>query len=207
MISGTITDQSGRTLTGQTAEAFWYSMTHARPLVDRPQLRARREGPAPPRRRTLARVADVLRQRAPERRPAERVRRLRRDARDDGGACSREFAESGLREHRRRLLRHDARRTSARSPRRCADLRAARASRGRAAAAPVRARAARRRAGHELRQHRRAHQRHRLDAVREADPRRRLRPRRSSSRASRSRAARSSSTSTWTRACSTPSRR
>jgi 5-methyltetrahydrofolate--homocysteine methyltransferase len=32
MISGTITDQSGRTLTGQTAEAFWYSMMHARPF-------------------------------------------------------------------------------------------------------------------------------------------------------------------------------
>src|SRR5262249_28165205 len=33
MISGTITDQSGRTLSGQTTEAFWYSMAHARPLV------------------------------------------------------------------------------------------------------------------------------------------------------------------------------
>jgi 5-methyltetrahydrofolate--homocysteine methyltransferase len=32
MISGTITDQSGRTLSGQTAEAFWHSMMHARPL-------------------------------------------------------------------------------------------------------------------------------------------------------------------------------
>ena len=32
MISGTITDRSGRTLSGQTAEAFWYSMRHARPL-------------------------------------------------------------------------------------------------------------------------------------------------------------------------------
>src|SRR5439155_11016656 len=32
MISGTITDQSGRTLTGQTAEAFWNSVRHARPL-------------------------------------------------------------------------------------------------------------------------------------------------------------------------------
>ncbi|HEU5219148.1 MAG TPA: methionine synthase [Gemmatimonadales bacterium] len=32
MISGTITDQSGRTLTGQTAEAFWHSVMHARPL-------------------------------------------------------------------------------------------------------------------------------------------------------------------------------
>jgi 5-methyltetrahydrofolate--homocysteine methyltransferase len=29
MISGTITDQSGRTLSGQTAEAFWHSMLHA----------------------------------------------------------------------------------------------------------------------------------------------------------------------------------
>ncbi|MET0679398.1 MAG: methionine synthase, partial [Burkholderiales bacterium] len=33
MISGTITDQSGRTLTGQTAEAFWNSVRHARPLT------------------------------------------------------------------------------------------------------------------------------------------------------------------------------
>jgi 5-methyltetrahydrofolate--homocysteine methyltransferase len=32
MISGTITDRSGRTLTGQTAEAFWYSMMHADPV-------------------------------------------------------------------------------------------------------------------------------------------------------------------------------
>ena len=33
MISGTITDASGRTLSGQTAEAFWYSVAHARPLA------------------------------------------------------------------------------------------------------------------------------------------------------------------------------
>jgi 5-methyltetrahydrofolate--homocysteine methyltransferase len=32
MISGTITDRSGRTLSGQTAEAFWYSIAHAQPL-------------------------------------------------------------------------------------------------------------------------------------------------------------------------------
>ncbi|MCK5424023.1 MAG: homocysteine S-methyltransferase family protein [Emcibacter sp.] len=32
MISGTITDASGRTLSGQTAEAFWYSVRHANPL-------------------------------------------------------------------------------------------------------------------------------------------------------------------------------
>lgn len=32
MISGTITDLSGRTLSGQTAEAFWNSVRHAKPL-------------------------------------------------------------------------------------------------------------------------------------------------------------------------------
>src|SRR5690554_534681 len=32
MISGTITDASGRTLSGQTAEAFWNSLSHARPI-------------------------------------------------------------------------------------------------------------------------------------------------------------------------------
>jgi 5-methyltetrahydrofolate--homocysteine methyltransferase len=32
MISGTITDASGRTLSGQTTEAFWNSVKHARPL-------------------------------------------------------------------------------------------------------------------------------------------------------------------------------
>ncbi|MFN3750565.1 MAG: methionine synthase [Thiobacillus sp.] len=32
MISGTITDASGRTLSGQTTEAFWNSVRHARPL-------------------------------------------------------------------------------------------------------------------------------------------------------------------------------
>lgn len=31
-ISGTITDQSGRTLSGQTTEAFWNSIRHARPV-------------------------------------------------------------------------------------------------------------------------------------------------------------------------------
>ena len=32
MISGTITDMSGRTLSGQTAEAFYYSLRHSQPL-------------------------------------------------------------------------------------------------------------------------------------------------------------------------------
>ncbi|WP_375692134.1 methionine synthase [Pseudooceanicola sp. LIPI14-2-Ac024] len=33
MISGTITDLSGRTLSGQTPTAFWHSISHARPLT------------------------------------------------------------------------------------------------------------------------------------------------------------------------------
>ena len=33
MISGTITDRAGRTLTGQTVEAFWNSVSHAQPLT------------------------------------------------------------------------------------------------------------------------------------------------------------------------------
>lgn len=33
MISGTITDASGRTLSGQTCTAFWYSVEHGQPLI------------------------------------------------------------------------------------------------------------------------------------------------------------------------------
>ena len=33
MISGTITDASGRTLSGQTTEAFWHSVSHAEPFM------------------------------------------------------------------------------------------------------------------------------------------------------------------------------
>ena len=32
ILSGTITDQSGRTLSGQTTEAFYNSLRHARPI-------------------------------------------------------------------------------------------------------------------------------------------------------------------------------
>jgi 5-methyltetrahydrofolate--homocysteine methyltransferase len=59
MISGTITDQSGRILSGQTAEAFWNSLRHVKPLsiglncaLGAAQLR--------PYVAELARVADVL---------------------------------------------------------------------------------------------------------------------------------------------------
>jgi 5-methyltetrahydrofolate--homocysteine methyltransferase len=58
MISGTITDASGRTLSGQTVEAFWNSVRHARPLsigfncaLGARELRAHVE--------ELSRIADV----------------------------------------------------------------------------------------------------------------------------------------------------
>ena len=46
MISGTITDRSGRTLSGQTAEAFWNSVRHLQAVLGRAQLRARRRADA-----------------------------------------------------------------------------------------------------------------------------------------------------------------
>src|SRR5262249_33694216 len=33
LISGTITDRSGRTLSGQTPEAFWYALRHLKPFA------------------------------------------------------------------------------------------------------------------------------------------------------------------------------
>jgi 5-methyltetrahydrofolate--homocysteine methyltransferase len=59
MISGTITDLSGRTLSGQTPTAFWYSLRHARPFsiglncaLGAKEMRAHID--------ELARVADTL---------------------------------------------------------------------------------------------------------------------------------------------------
>ena len=87
MISGTITDLSGRMLSGQTPEAFWNSMWHASPLsiglncalgADR-DARAHRGAGA------HRRHADL---RLSERRPAERVRPLRREPRGHGARIS-----------------------------------------------------------------------------------------------------------------------
>ncbi len=59
MISGTITDRSGRTLTGQTPEAFWVSMSHARPFSVGLNC-ALGAGEMRPHIRALADVADCL---------------------------------------------------------------------------------------------------------------------------------------------------
>ena len=205
MISGTITDRSGRLLSGPDAGGVLELGAPRRAVLDRPELRARRQGDARAYRRAVARRRHAG-LRLSERRPAERVRPLRREPGRHGGAARR-VRRRRPRQHRRRLLRHHARRTSAPSPRRCKD----KAPRAMPEIEP-RLRlsgleAVHAHAGDPVRQRRRAHQRHRLGEIPQAHHRRRLRRRARRSRASRSRTARRSSTSTWTRACSIPRRR
>ena len=59
MISGTITDASGRTLSGQVTEAFWHSVRHVNPL---PSASTARSAPTEmrPYLAELARVADTF---------------------------------------------------------------------------------------------------------------------------------------------------
>ena len=77
MISFTITDKSGRTLSGQTLEAFYISVRHAQPfsIGINCALGARDMRPVSRRSRAHRRV---LRQQLPERRAAQRVRPVRR---------------------------------------------------------------------------------------------------------------------------------
>ena len=171
---------------------------------DRPQLRARRDRAAAVRRGAVAGRRRVG-ERAPERRPAERVRRVRRDPGVDGAESSSEFADAGFLnmvggccgttpDHIRAIAGVVRGRTCRRA--RC---RARRSTAGCRAWSRwnIVSRVA-------VRQRRRAHQRHRLGAVQATDQGGRATRRRSRSRASRSRTARRSSTSTWTRGCSTP---
>jgi 5-methyltetrahydrofolate--homocysteine methyltransferase len=104
MISGTITDQSGRTLTGQTTEAFYNSLRHAQPSASASTAPSGR-GAAPLCARSWrgSRVHDL---RPPQRRPAQRARRLRPGPEE----MAEEVVDWARRasEHRRRLLRHHA---------------------------------------------------------------------------------------------------
>ena len=85
LISVTITDRSGRTLSGQTIDAFWVSVRHAKPFAIgincalgakdmRPYIAE------------LSAIADCWVSALSERRAAQRVRRLRRAAGGDRGA-------------------------------------------------------------------------------------------------------------------------
>ena len=73
VISGTITDASGRTLSGQTTEAFWNSVRHARPLLVglNCALGAKEMRPVP---RRAVPGRGHLRVGVPQRRPAQRLR-------------------------------------------------------------------------------------------------------------------------------------
>ena len=106
MISGTITDASGRTLSGQTTEAFWNSVAPRQADFRRPELRPRRQRIASVPGRAVEQ-GRYPRLGAPERRPAERIRRVRRAA---VGNCQghRRIRPERLPQHRRRLLRHHA---------------------------------------------------------------------------------------------------
>ena len=106
-ISGTITDASGRVLSGQTTEAFWNSIRHAQPLfvglncaLGGRQLRPYVE--------ELAAVADTYVCAYPNAGSAQRLRRIRRDSGGDGRDSAR-VRRVGPGQHRRWLLRHHAR--------------------------------------------------------------------------------------------------
>ena len=108
MISATITDRSGRTLSGQTLDAFYVSIRHARPFSVglNCALGARADAAVPRRARRALPTSYVTcypNAGLPnafgeyDELPAETARLLR------------DFADSGFVEHPRRLLRHDAR--------------------------------------------------------------------------------------------------
>ena len=106
MISVTVADRSGRTLSGQTIDAFYVSIRHARPFSVgiNCALGARDMRPYLA---ELARIAECYVSSYPERRAAECVRRVRRAAGGDRRAPAR-LRDERLRQHPRRLLRHDA---------------------------------------------------------------------------------------------------
>ena len=204
MISGTITDLSGRTLSGQTPTAFWYvDAAMCKPFsvglncaLGAREMRAHLA--------EISRVADTLDLRLSECRPAQRIRALRREPGLHGRISSkrvRTTAASSIssaaaaaprqRSHprNRQALSRTSRRAKSRRSRRNAALVGPRTVRARPRDDP-------------LRQRRRAHQRHGLGALPQAGEGGRSMPPPSTSRATRSRTARRSSTSTWTKACS-----
>ncbi len=108
IVSGTITDASGRTLSGQTTEAFWNSVRHVRPLavglncslggaLMRPYIEE------------MARVADTFVSCYPNAGLPNPMAETGYDETPGAdGAPPRRIRAQRLRQHRRRLLRHDA---------------------------------------------------------------------------------------------------
>ena len=196
MISGTITDRSGRLLSGQTPEAFWNAVRHAAPLsvglncaLGAEQMRAHIAD--------MSRVCDTLICAYPNAGLPNEFGHYH-ESPDDMAQHLGEFADDRADQHRRRLLRHDAR-AHQRDRGSGARQGAAPGARGEAVPAAVGARAVHAHAGNSVRQRRRAHQRHRLGQIPQARSPRATTPRRWRSPASRWRTARRSSTSTWTK--------
>ena len=106
-ISVTIVDLSGRTLSGQTVEAFWRSVQHAGPLVAGVNCSLGAEEMRPYV-AELSRLVGTYTACHPNAGSAERVRRLRPGAGADR-AAARRVRRGGDGEHRRRMLRDDAR--------------------------------------------------------------------------------------------------
>ena len=106
MISGTITDKSGRLLSGQLPEAFWNSVRHARPItigfncaLGAEDLRAHIAD--------IGRVADTLVCAYPNAGLPNEFGQYD-ESPEYMARLIGEFAASRPRQHRRRLLRHHA---------------------------------------------------------------------------------------------------
>ena len=178
----TITDASGRTLSGQTLEAAWLSISHA-PLIATGlncALGRRADGSVPRGLAAHRSPSDLV---LSERRAPQRVRRLRRDAGADGGdARAATRARAGSTSSAAAAARR--RRSSRRSPRPSPAC-PARPRRADAVHAALGARAADDPPRLELHRDRRAHERHRLEALRTAHRRATTTRRRWTSRGTR----------------------
>ena len=107
LISGTITDRSGRTLSGQTPEAFWYSMRHLKPFAIGLNCALGAEAMRPYI-AEIAAVADTYVLAYPNAGLPNAMGEY--DETPHDMSCQMEpWAERGPRQHRRRLLRLDAR--------------------------------------------------------------------------------------------------
>ena len=120
MVSVTITDKSGRTLSGQTVEAFWNSVSHA-PLLSVGINCALGAKEMRPYVEELSGLAPVFMSAYPNAGLPNAFGGFD-ETPEIMAPTSREFARDGLGERRGRLLRDDARRTSARSPRPCSGV-------------------------------------------------------------------------------------
>ena len=184
IISGTIVDASGRTLSGQTVEAFWHSIRHADPLIvglncalGPKQLREHLD--------VLSRVADRPVSAYPNAGLPNELGGYDETPEEMAEALG-EWARARPAQRRRQLLRIDAgpRRRDRRGRRRPAAAPDPGADRR---DPPVGPRAARHPAARQrLRQRRRADERDRLAQVRPAGRRRSRRTRRSTSPANKS---------------------